>query len=182
MTNTTQYFICASTYHGFDQHLLNNGDTIAITTAPLYTDEQQRTIRNDWGCAQYGPFSTLDEARAEMTRIYGPCREIENIDQQKWHTEAEWACPSDRYESTEPETHPEIVESYAVGEYEVLTENETKDAINLFPPAEATDKELREMADAIYDWLHSEGEHCDYVEIEEILVERRDRARALAED
>ncbi len=182
MTNTNQYYLCASTYHGADLHLLNNGATVAISTAPLYTEEQQRMIYNDWGCAQYGPFSTLDEARAEMVKIYGPCREIEDIDEQKWHTEAEWACPSGKYEILKEEPLPEIVESYAVGQYEVLTKEETKDIIDLFPSPKMTDEKIREEAEDLLDWMHSEGEHCDLDDIEEILTERRERARELDED
>lgn len=160
-TNNAAYYLCASIYHGCDQNLLNNGDNIRITTAPIYSEDEQSMIRNDWGCAQYGPFATLEEARAEMVRIFGPCREIEYDD---------------------PEYNAIVEEAYAAGQYYTLSRAEAGEVIDQFPAADMTDTEIREEAEAVLQWMHSEGEHCDLDDIEEILTERRNREREMAED
>lgn len=159
--NNTQYWVCASIYHGFDERLQNNGDTVRITTVPIYTDEEQQTIYCDWGYSQEGPFDRLEEAREAMVALYGPCREIEKDD---------------------PVYRAVTVETWAVHQYYILTKEQAEETLDYYPLPETTDDEIKEEAAAFLFWLHDEGDHYDQEDIEEILFARRERAKEEIEE
>ena len=153
-----QYYVCTSRYSGPDESLRLNGDNIAITTAPLYTDKDLVTTCNDWSAEQAGPFATLQDAREYMERTYGECRQTEY--------------------AADPDLAAVIVESYSVGAYEQLTKEQTESYMQDLGAvtADTSDPELEEYADEIRDFLRSEyQEDSDY--ILEILEEHRDRLR-----
>ena len=159
--NNTQYWVCASTYHGFDESLQNNGDTVRITTVPIYTDEEQQTICCDWGCSQDGPFDNMEEAREAMVALYGPCRQFD-------------------YEDSEYRYF--VKEAWAVHQYYILTKGQAEETLNYYPLPETTDDEIKEEAASFLFWLHDKGDHYDQEDIEGILFERRERAKEEVEE
>lgn len=152
-----QYYICVSTYHGADLHILENGDSIRITTAPIYTDEDQRNIVNDWGCAQYGPFDCIETARREMTQLYGPCRPFD------WD---------------DPEYNAITVEAYRAGEYEVWSREEFEEISEFCPAPDDSDEEVEMEVLNCLDALNIEGVTADRDDIRRVFLERREAARA----
>ena len=157
--NAPAYYVCATDYSGPNEELRLNGGVVSITTAPLYTERELNTIWNDWHVYQHGPFSTLEEAQAELARIYGPCRQCEVV-------------------TNDPALAAVIVASYSIGEYERLTKEQTESYMQDLRAvsADMSDPALEEYADGIRDFLRSEyQEDSDY--ILEILEEHRDYLR-----
>lgn len=80
MTNTntpTQFWIVSQTYHGTTAPSVWD-NRIHISSAPFFRGGEVHLHNiEDTDFSQYGPFSTIGDARREMRHLYGTCRRVD---------------------------------------------------------------------------------------------------------